>query len=523
MSCSPTSLSDGALMIPTWLSDDWLWNGLWAIYIIVIGLWVVLQKRPPVSTLTWILFLSFVPALGFVIYYFFGPKKITRNKINRSISKHLIERDDTLWNVRIQPSGLTEQQRPIHDLALQITHYPLSYATSYQLLSGGEKTYDRIFEAVRKAEHYIFLEYYIFEQDQTGTTLRDLLTERARQGVKIYLIADAIGSLRLNRRFMRPLIQAGARLTFFHDISLKHLLSFMNLRNHRKIVICDGAVAFTGGINISDQQDRRRNKRAFHDVHLELTGPVVSWLETIFVEDWHYSTHDLSVRHMLREHYRDRLERLQEQAEDDAGKAAATRRVAPDDAGHDSQPAPPAPQWIRTQIIPSGPDFDYASILRVTVDAIQRARHRVYLTTPYFVPDATSAQALTSASLRGVDVRILLPKQTDNYVVTKAAQSWFDDLVASGIRVFEYGPRMLHTKSMIVDDDISFIGSANFDNRSFYLNFEVSVLCYERAANQALLEEFNASMQHAQEVQLTHQPFFSRLSKAVARLFSPLL
>ena len=510
-------------MTAAWLTSDWFWNSLWAIYIVTIGSWVVLQKRPPVSTLTWILFLSFVPVVGFVIYYFFGPKKISRNRINRSISKHLIERDDALWNVRIQPSDLTEQQRPIHDLALQITHYPLSYATSYQLLSGGEKTYDRIFEAVRSAQHYIFLEYYIFEQDQTGTTLRDLLTERAKHGVKIYLIADAIGSLRLNRRFMRPLIDAGAKLTFFHDISLKHLLSFMNLRNHRKIVICDGTVAFTGGINISDQHDRRRNKRAFHDVHLQLSGPVVSWLETIFVEDWHYSTHDLSVRRMLREHYRDRLERMQEQTEADASVLPPARRLGDDDPGADRTPIPETQRWIRTQILPSGPDFDYASILRVTVDAIQRARHRVYLTTPYFVPDATSAQALTSASLRGIDVRILLPRRTDNYVVTKAAQSWFDDLVASGIRVFEYGPRMLHTKSMIVDDDISFIGSANFDNRSFYLNFEVSVLCYEREANQALLEEFNASMKYAEEVKLTHQPFFSRLSKAVARLFSPLL
>ncbi len=506
-----------------WLSSDLFWNTLWGIYILVLGSWVVLQKRPPVSTLTWILFLSFVPVFGFVIYYFFGPKKISRNKINRSISKHLIERDDALWNVRIQPSDLTEQQSSIHDLSLQITHYPLSYATSYQLLSGGQKTYDRIFAAVSEAQYYIFLEYYIFEQDQTGTTLRDLLIERAKNGVKVYLIADAIGSLRLNRRFMRPLIEAGAKLTFFHDISLRHLLSFMNLRNHRKIVICDGTVAFTGGINISDQQDRRRNKRAFHDIHLELSGPVVSWLETIFVEDWHYSTRDLSIRHMLREHYRDRLERMQEQTEEDARKNPATTRLASDDDQQENVPAKQEPRWIRTQIIPSGPDFDYASILRVTVDAIQNSRHRVYLTTPYFVPDATSAQALTSAALRGVDVRILLPRRTDNYVVTKAAQSWFDDLVAAGIRVFEYGPRMLHTKAMIVDDDISFIGSANFDNRSFYLNFEVSVVCYEREANQALLEEFNDSMRFAEEVQLVHQSFFSRLSKAIARLFSPLL
>lgn len=504
-----------------WLSSEVLWNSLWGIYIVVLGSWVVLQKRPPVSTLTWILFLSFVPVLGFVIYYFFGPKKITRNKLNRSISKHLIERDDALWNLRILPSDLTEQQSSIHDLALQITNYPLSYATSYQLLSGGQQTYDRIFEAVREAEAYIFLEYYIFEQDQTGTTLRDLLTERARNGVKVYLIADAIGSLRLNRRFMRPLLDAGAKLTFFHDINLRHLLSFMNLRNHRKIVICDGTVAFTGGINISDQQDRRRNKRAFHDVHLELSGPVVSWLETIFVEDWHYSTRDLSIRHMLRAHYRERLERMQEQTEEDAHKTPNPARVADDQP--QSETAAKQPKWIRTQIIPSGPDFDYASILRVTVDAIQNAKQRIYLTTPYFVPDATSAQALTSAALRGVDVRILLPRRTDNYVVTKAAQSWFDDLVAAGIRVFEYGPRMLHAKSLIVDEDISFIGSANFDNRSFYLNFEVSVVCYEPEANQALLDEFNASMKFAEEVRLMHQSLPSRLSKAVARLFSPLL
>ena len=503
------------------LHSDVFWSYLWAAYILSMGIWVVLQKRPPVSTLTWILFLSFVPALGFVIYYFFGPKKITRNRLDRKVSKRLIERDNRIWNVRIKPTDLSQDQHALHALALQITNYPLSYATSYQVLSGGESTYDHIFAAVRAARHYIFLEYYIYEQDQTGTTLRDLLTEKALQGVKIFLIADAIGSLRLNRRFMRPLLDAGAQLTFFHDVSWRHLLSFMNLRNHRKIVICDGEVAFTGGINISDQQDRRRNKRAFHDVHLQLTGPVVSWLETIFVEDWHYSTHDLAVQRMLRDHYRARLEKLAHDT-GEPGAQASTLRIS-DEPGAAQSTAQSSPTWIRTQVIPSGPDFDYASILMVTVEAIQRARKRIYLTTPYFVPDATSSQALISASLRGVDVRILLPRRTDNFIVTKAAQSWFDDLAAAGIRVFEYGPRMLHTKAMIVDDDISFIGSANFDNRSFYLNFEVSVLCYEREANQALLEEFNASMTFAQEVRIVHQPFFSRLSKAVARLFSPLL
>jgi len=364
-------------------------------------------------------------------------------------------------------------------------------------LSGGEKTYDAIFEAIRRAKNYILLEYYIFETDGTGIAMRDLLTEKLKEGVKVYLLVDALGSSRLTRNFMHDFVRAGGELGFFHNITWRRLFSLINFRNHRKIVICDGLTGFTGGVNVSDEQDLRRNANAYHDVHIQVDGPVIAWLESIFIEDWHYSTGDLSLVRALRKAER---------------KDIDVERVV-------TEPG----QAYRMQVIPSGPDSDFAPILRVMLSAMYRARSRIYLTTPYFVPDDASLFALTSAALRGVDVRLLVPRKSDNLVVTLATQSWYDDLIRAGIRIYEYTPRMLHTKTLVIDDDLSFIGSANFDYRSFYLNFEVSVLCYEPKANELLAREFHDSLNSSEEVVPKKQSFAYRLLTSTARLFSPLL
>lgn len=487
-----------------WLSEHYktILITIWWLYVISLGVWILLQKRSSASTLSWLLALSFIPILGFFIYYFFGPKKITRQRLNRRRSRIMIERITGLWNTTLYDFPITEKYRSLTKLGYNSTNIPMSYSLDYELYSGGEATYEAMFKAIRESKDYILMEYYIFQNDITGKAMRDLLTQKAQEGVAIFLLVDTLGSWRLTRGFMRYFIEAGGHLNFFHDLTLKRLFSLVNFRNHRKLLVCDGNIAFTGGVNITDSQDLRQDPKAYHDVHIKLSGPAVTWLESIFLEDWHYSCSDTSVFKVIRENYRHK--EIFKLHHPEAFSLA------------DKDP-------YRVQILPSGPDTDYAPILRLMVAAMHRANHRIYLTTPYFVPDKSAMMALTSAALKGLDVRILVPQRSDNIMVTWAARSWYQELLNAGVKIYEYGPRMLHTKTLVIDDDLSFIGSANFDNRSFYINFELLVVCYERAANKLQHHEFMHSLESAKRIHKHQANFFMRLIEAIARLSAPLL
>lgn len=488
----------------SWISEHYktIFITIWWLYIVSIGVWILLQKRSSASTISWILALSFIPILGFFIYYLFGPKKISRQKLNRRRSRIMLEKIKGLWGTYRYETPIAEKYQSLTKLSLNTTNIPMSYSLDYELYSGGEATYEAIFQAIRESQDYILLEYYIFANDETGKTLRDLLTEKVKQGVEVYLLVDTLGSWRLTRGFMRPFIKAGGHLSFFHDLTLRRLFSLVNFRNHRKLVICDGDIAFTGGVNITDTQDLRRDPNAFHDVHIKLSGPAVTWLESIFIEDWHYSSTDTSLFKITRENYR-RKESI---------KVTDPQSFTLDDKDP-----------YRVQIIPSGPDTEYAPILRLIVSAIHRAQQRVYLTTPYFVPDESALMALTSAALKGLDVRILVPKRSDNIMVTWAARSWYQELIQAGVKIYEYGPRMLHTKTIVVDEYLSFIGSANFDNRSFYINFELLVVCFDKEANKLQHNEFMQALESAERIH-QHQPHFGqRIIESLARLMAPLL
>ena len=487
-----------------WISSHYksIFITIWWIYIISIGVWILLQKRSPGSTLAWILSLSFIPILGFLIYYLFGPKKISRQKLNRRRSRIMLEKIQGLWGSDLYEQPIAEKYLSLIKLSHNTTNIPMSYSLDYELYSGGEATYEAMFQAIRDSERYILLEYYIFDNDETGKALRDLLTEKVKQGVAVYLLVDTVGSWRLTRGFMRPFVKAGGHLSYFHNLTWRRLFSLINFRNHRKLVICDGDIAFTGGVNITDTQDLRRDPNAFHDVHIKLSGPAVTWLESIFIEDWHYSSTDATLFKATRENY----------------KRKESIKVSDPDAYTLVNKNP-----YRVQIIPSGPDTDYAPILRLIVSAMHRAQDRIYLTTPYFVPDDSALMALTSAALKGLDVRILVPQRSDNIMVTWAARSWYHELIEAGVKIYEYGPRMLHTKTIVVDEYLSFIGSANFDNRSFHINFELLVLCYDREANQLQHQEFLQALESAQRIHHHTPNLGQRMIESIARLTAPLL
>lgn len=489
-----------------WFFEHWhnLLLASWVVYLVLLVCTILLQQRNPISSIAWILSLSFIPFAGLLIYHFFGPRKIDKQRMNRQQKRLFVRRQQKLWADKFEFTAVDDKFAPIVNLIRKTANMPPTYTTDYEIYSGGEATYTAIFKAIDEAKEYVLLEYYIFSPDQTGTALRDLLIKKLQAGLNVFLLVDGMGSLRLSRRFMKEFESVGGHLSYFHRLGIGVSSSLINFRNHRKIVICDGKIAFSGGVNISDTQDLRIDPAAYHDVHMRFEGPIVDWFQTVFVEDWYYATRgDERLIHFLKEKSDLRLKKQTEEVQ----------------IISDELKVPP----LSMQLIPSGPDSDLAPILRVMVEAMHQAQERIYLTTPYLVPDQSALFALTSAALRGVDVKVLVPKKTDTYIVGKAAQSWYQDLMRCGIKVYTYMPRMLHTKTLIVDNDISFIGSTNFDYRSFYLNFELSVVSYGERINRSLCEEFYQSLAHSEQVEPVKLPLHERLIQASARLLSPIL
>ena len=476
-----TSTLDGArLVLIRWLSAPWL--GLaWAIYVVVLAAWIVRQRREPVATMAWLLALAWLPVLGWAVYWLLGPQRIQRRKLQRLRARL------ALAEARLPLCGDASEQGQERLVEATTGHAP-TRATEIELLTGGERTFEALFEAVACAQEAIHLEYYIYEPDNVGSRLRDLLAERARAGVQVRLLLDGLGSRRCSTSFLAPLRAAGAEVAWFHPLKLGHLRqqATLNLRNHRKIAVIDGRVGFTGGVNISDTQSERASAAAFHDLHLRLGGEVVRALQLIFAEDWHYAT----------------------------GSKLTEAQHWP------SLPSGP----IRCQLVPSGPDNALAPIHRLYVEALHNARRRVWMMTPYFVPDAAVLLALTNAALSGLDVRLLVPQRNDNPLVRAVARSFYPELLTAGVKVFEFQPRMLHGKALLIDEDSALIGSANVDQRSLFLNFEISLLVRDAGVGAALAARIEADLQLSHAVDPHWRPRgWQAYTDSAARLLAPVL
>ncbi|WP_433853105.1 cardiolipin synthase [Stenotrophomonas nitritireducens] len=461
----------------------------YVVYLVLLACYILLQKREPVATLSWILSLAALPYIGLFVFYVFGPQKIVRQRLRRGRSREGMEAYNTVCPADVHCTELAR-------IGQATTGLPPSTATTVDWLVDGAATYAAILEAIAGARRHVNLEYYIFEPDHAGTAMRDALIERARAGVTVRLLLDAVGSSRVRGRFLQPLLAAGAEVVWFHPRQLLKPFKrpWLNLRTHRKLVVIDGRVAFTGGINITDAEDDSRNPDAYRDLHTRLAGHVVRSLQLVFLEDWIYASGQ--------------------------GMANFDREdLFPSDG--------PAREdgTVQAQVLVSGPDSSWEAIHRMHVAAIHEASRRVWLVTPYFVPGEAARMALTSAALGGLDTRLLVPRRSDSLFVTLAGRSYYDELLQAGVKIYEYGPRMLHTKAFIADDDTCIVGSANFDHRSFRLNFELSMLYHDRgltAELEAILEqEFARATPVLPD---RHCPLWrQRLPEAVARLASPLL
>lgn len=469
------------------------WLGwVWTASSVVLTTWIILQRKSPVSTLAWIMALNMLPVVGLVVYAYFGPQRIKRQRLKRWHKKAALMSQEDLSSLRADHAGIPVAVRQHAQLIEAASGLPMSSAQSVDILPSGGTTLAALLRAVEGARAHIHLEYYIFEPDETGTRLLNALIAKARAGVKVRLLVDAIGSPKLLSRRHRQLLQsyrdAGGEFAVFHPTRLDRLRPLVNLRTHRKIVVVDGHTGFVGGINVTDDENEQvRPDQAYRDTHLLIRGGTVRWLQYVFLKDWHY---------------------------------AEGPPPAPDE---DLLPAQ-APGQLPVQIVTSGPDSDMEAIHRAVIDAIGLARERVWLATPYFVPTEAALNALTSAALRGVQVKLIVPERSDSRVVSAAARSYFKELHDAGVLVFEYRGRMFHAKTLVVDQFYGMVGSANFDNRSFRLNFEVAAVVLDADFNQALARMFSDDLSHCQLVAADrHVPPHQRLFEAVARLASPLL
>lgn len=467
--------------INQWFPHLWLGISLlWALYILLLCIWIVLQKREAAATLSWIFSLALLPILGFVIYHFLGPQRIRRQQSKRLRSKALLTKQERVVS--------HDPQSALSVLAEASSSFAASSALKAELLVGGAACFSTMLDAISQAKNHIHLEYYIFASDVTGTQFRDALIERAKQGIKVRLLLDGIGSAGTSDAFLKPLINSGAEVAFFHRTRIRWRVLWkpkINLRSHRKIMVIDGGIGFTGGINITDDENESVNEEAYRDLHVVVTGDVVRWLQLAFLEDWVYAG-----------------KRLPKESEIFCEQSQTK---------------------IKSQIIPSGPDSELESIHRAKVFAISHAQQRVWLATPYFVPSEAARMALVSTALRGVDVRLVVPEKSDSRLVNAAARSYFEGLLSAGIKIYTY-PRMLHTKALLVDDETVILGSSNFDNRSFRLNFELCILFEDKGVAADLAKVLEEDILESKPVSKHETPsFMNRLFEALARLLSPLL
>ncbi|MFO0751360.1 MAG: cardiolipin synthase [Myxococcota bacterium] len=482
------------------------------VWMVGISVVILMQRRSAAATMAWLLALSFLPIIGLVVYRLFGPLRLERKRLKRRVGRGAVS--EALASLA-ELGRTSDELAQLARVSISLGGSPPLGAHGVTLYTDGVATYAAIAKAIGEARHHIHVEYYIWSPDAIGTRMRDLLCARARAGVKVRVVLDGMGAKACKKAFLAPFAEAGVELAWFNPIRLRGLrLRRPDFRSHRKIVICDGRVGFTGGMNITNEHSAEFTPDYWRDTHLRFEGPAVWALQRLFLDDWYFAS--------------ERLPKIVPEffpsAPDVTSNVPAnvTSNMAPDVT---SNVTPDVDNHHILQVVGSGPDTSDFAIQRTLFTAIGQAQRRLWITTPYFVPDEAILTALVAAGLRRVDVRLIIPEKGDSRLVDLAARSYIPELLAAGVRVFEYGPRFVHAKTLVVDDDLAVVGTANLDNRSFRLNFELIAVIFGAALNGQLAAAFAADLMATKELARDggRPTFWTRLGQSGARLLSPLL
>lgn len=459
-------------------------------WVLACGVYVVQQRRSAQATLAWIFALAFFPVFGILLYVLLGPRRYEKRKRRRAKALAAVDR-----STMIVPDEHVEGPpgaQLVRMLTATVGRAGQPRLSDLRVFLDGEAKYEALVEAIDAAEEHVHMEYYIWEPDHIGRRVRDRLTARARAGVEVRVLVDGFGSSKAHDRFWSPLREAGGQVRRFNALDLGRWRPRMaNFRTHRKIAVIDGTVGFTGGMNISDVHTSEFSKDdAWRDTHIELRGGAVKGLQMVFFEDWHYAGGD-----------------------------------APEVAPYIPEESQPRNGRHLMQVVSSGPDESLDAIHKLFFTSIAGATRRVQVTTPYFVPDGPVLAALNSAALGGVKVELLVPEGGDQPFVSAAARSYYPGLLESGVRIYEHHGPVLHSKTLVVDD-VAVVGTANMDNRSFRLNFEVVVAVHDAAVADRFAKAFEEDKKSTKKVTLLdlhREGFGKRFYSSTARLFSPIL
>ena len=466
--------------------------------------WVLMTKRESSSAIAWILLIIFLPFVGAILFFLFGYQHVNRPLQRKRRHKRLYERPPNPHNYEssarmVQPAenneGLDGLGESLARLAFRLGGYHVTEGNKIEFFFEGEPAFEDMLETIRNAKHHIHLLFFIFQPDPLGRRFLELLAAKAREGVEVRFLYDAMGSHRLPYRLLKGLRKAGGKTSVFLPINLFRRRLQVNMRNHRKIVVVDGTVGYLGGLNIGEEYVGKNKYFGFwRDTHLRLEGPAVVDLQRIFVEDWSFASG----------------ENLQKAGGEESPYFRATYFEGP----------------YPVQVIESGPDRDMKTIREITFAAILKATKRVWIASPYFVPDAGLLDALRLAAYHGLDVRFLGQHRPDKWIPQYAARYYWGNVIQSGVQIYQYTKGMMHSKVMLIDDEFASVGTANLDNRSMFLNFEVNCLIYSADAVKRLEESFLVDFQHSIKLEKTvyaKRPFPGRLLENACRLLSPIL
>ena len=474
---------------------DWVYVIITVAYICTVLsiIWVVIsENRNPVRSLAWITVLLMVPVVGIVLYMFFGRSLRSTLFVSHRL-RRMSQQELKAYQVDIERLGFSQNTQQTIRLAHTMCRSYYFSNNKVDIYTNGTDKFNALRADLRAATHYINMQYYIFENDRIGNEIRNILIEKARQGVKVRIIYDGVGSFNVDKRFFKTMLDAGIEAYPFMRINFPQFAQRVNWRNHRKIMVIDGKCGYIGGMNVADRYVDGCSwgtRGVWRDTHLRITGPAVKALQHSFALDWNFMN----------------------------------KQVLNDYVASEWHETPDSKAGI--QLVTSGPMSNWNNIALMMLNAISNAKKCVYLQTPYFLPTESLLKALQTSALSGVDVRIMIPQRSDSTMLRMASYSYVSECLRAGIKFHFFTAGMLHAKVLVIDDELSTVGSTNFDFRSFEHNYEGNVFIYDASTNERLKQSFYTDLADCTSCsyqQWMARPKAKRMMESLIRLLSPVL
>ena len=450
---------------------------------------VVMDNRNPFKTLAWVLVLVFLPVVGLVLYYFFGQDTRKERLISKKGFKRLTKYP--MLEFQMQEAFQTSDEKQ-HQLTrfFQRVNLALPFeGNSIKVFQDGYSMLQALLAVIASAKHHIHVEFYIFEDDAVGRLVKDVLIDKAREGVEVRVLYDDVGCWKVPHLFYDEMREAGIEVRGFLKVRFPRFTGKINYRNHRKLVIVDGQVGFIGGMNLADRYLKGVSWGVWKDIMMQVEGKAVYGLQTAFLTDWYATDHSL---------------------------ITSSSYFPPIDGKGNSL----------MQIVTSDPVGEWRDIMQGLLLAITSAQKYFYVQTPYLLPTESILLALKTIAVAGVDVRIMIPERSDSQMVHRGTLSYLEELMKAGVKIYMYQKGFLHSKLIVSDDCLSTVGSTNMDFRSFEHNFEVNAFMYDEASALMLKEIFLSDQKDARLLQLkswSMRPWYQKVKESVIRLFAPLL